>query len=139
MLAFQIHLIARGDNTAKVMKKNLERSNVFKDLLMVKLAWSKNVVEERDCPKQMVMGSRNPKFCVLVNLAIYLEKWLREDGTTSQWLFADGVTDQRSPEKEQDKEINRCKNYCAKVLKAIINDPMFERSPMTGKLGTHSV
>ena len=56
MLAFQIHLVGRGDDTAKVMKKNLERSSMFKDLLMVKLAWSKNVIEERDCPKQMVMG-----------------------------------------------------------------------------------
>jgi len=87
----------------------------------------------------MVMGSRNPKYCVLVNLAIYLEKWLREDGSTSQWLFADGVTDRTSPEAEQDKETTRCKTLYARTLKAVLDDINFERSPMSGKLGTHSI
>ena len=74
-----------------------------------------------------------------MNLAIYLEKWLREDGSTSQWLFADGVTDCTSPEAEQDKETTRCKNLYARTLKAILDDINFERSPMTGKIGTHSI
>ena len=87
----------------------------------------------------MVLGSRNPKYYVLVNLAIYLEKWLQEDGTTSQWLFADGITDQTSPEAEQDKETTRCKNLYARTLKAMLDGINFERSPMTGKLGTHLI
>ena len=62
--------------------------------MTVRLAWSKNVYEESDCPKQMVLGSRNSKFCVLLNLSLFLEKWLQDGvGTTSQWLFANGSTE----------------------------------------------
>ena len=38
----------------------------------------------------MILGSRDPRYCVLLNLAVFLEKWLRDGaGTTSQWLFGD--------------------------------------------------
>jgi hypothetical protein len=41
--------------------------------LKVKLTWSKNVLEERDAPWQTVLGSIDTAFCVLFNLAIWLE------------------------------------------------------------------
>ena len=44
LVTFQIHLVARGDDCSKVLKKNLEQSaQQFPDLLTVWLAWSKNV------------------------------------------------------------------------------------------------
>ena len=117
MVAFQIHLVGRGDDCSKVLKNNLQRSSQFQDLLTVRLAWSKNVYEERDCPKQMVLGSRNSKFCVLLNLSLFLEKWLRDGaGTTSQWVFADGTTDRMSSEEAQDKETDRCKTLYARTF-----------------------
>ena len=71
MVTFQIHLVGHGDNFSKVLKNNLHWSSQFKDLLTVRLAWLKNVYEERDCPNQMVLGSRNSKFCVLLNLSLF--------------------------------------------------------------------
>ena len=37
------------------------------------MSWSKNVLEERHCPSQIIMGSNDPNFCVLMNLSLYLE------------------------------------------------------------------
>ena len=41
-----------------------------------RLAWSKNVVEERDAPWQQVFGCMDPEFCVLVNVGLWLEVFL---------------------------------------------------------------
>ena len=108
----------------------------------MRLAWSKTVHEERDYPKQMILGNRNPKFCVLLNLSLFLEKWLRDrEGTTSHWLFGSGRTDQTSVEDAHDKETKRCKNVYVKKWKSILDDTttVFKRSPLAGKLGTHSI
>ena len=123
------------------MKKNLERSSQFTDLLTVRLAWSKNIHEEQDCPKQMVLGSSDPRYCVLLNLAVFLEKWLRDwTGTTSRWLFTDGTTNQTSSEESQEKETERYKVLYAKTLKNILEDnSFFEKSPLAGELRTRSI
>ena len=97
MISFQIHLVTQGDNyCSKVMKKNLKQSSDFNDLLTVRLARSKHIHNERNCPEQMVLQSRDPRYCVILNLAVFLEEWLT-DGVgrnSSQWLFADGTTNQ---------------------------------------------
>ena len=85
----------------------------------------------------------DPRYCcVLLNLAVFLEKWLRDGaGTISQWLLlADGITDQTSSEASQDKETERCQLLYAKTLKNILEDSsVFEKSPLAGKLGTCSI
>ena len=140
MVAFQIHLVARVDDCSKVAQ-NLKRSTQCEDLLTVRLAWSKNVHEEKRLSKTDDPGSRNPKFCVLLNLSLFLKKWLQDgDRATSQWLFANGRTDQTSAEDAQDKETERCKTLCTKMQKSILDDTtVFERSLLAGKLGTHSI
>ena len=141
MVAFQIHLVARVDDCSKVAQ-NLKRSTQCEDLLTVRLAWSKNVHEEKRLSKTDDPGSRNPKFCVLLNLSLFLKKWLQDgDRATSQWLFANGRTDQTSGEDAPDKETERCKTLYAKMLKSILDDStIFERSLLAGKLGgTHSI
>jgi hypothetical protein len=37
--------------------------------------WSKNVSEERDCPKQILLGSMDHQYCMLLSLSLYLEQW----------------------------------------------------------------
>jgi hypothetical protein len=49
----------------------------FEDALKTKLNWSKNVQNERDVPWQIVLGSMNPVFCVLISLGLWLESNLR--------------------------------------------------------------
>ena len=63
----------------------------------MQMGWSNNVTEERDCLHQILIGSMNEKVCVVLGLALFLEKWIADGvGGTSQWLFLDGVTDSRS-------------------------------------------
>ena len=47
----------------------------------------------------------DPKVCVYLSLALFLEKWLQYgDGNLSQWLFCEGSTTNESPTADQDKE-----------------------------------
>mmetsp|Transcript_6791 Transcript_6791/g.11328 ORF Transcript_6791/g.11328 Transcript_6791/m.11328 type:complete len:265 (-) Transcript_6791:192-986(-) len=66
MIKTQFHFIARGDDIAHMKKENIEQSAEHPWTLTAKLRWSKNVSEERDCPKQIVLGANDPKHCVLV-------------------------------------------------------------------------
>lgn len=120
MLKFQFHLIGRSDNTAHVKKSFFSASSQFSGYLLVKMRWSKNVREERDCPHQILLGSFNSKFCVLLPLALFLEKWIQDrEGTVSQWLFATGTTDASvCPIELQDKDTKSCKGtYSIGLLK----------------------
>ena len=40
----------------------------------MKMGWSKNVHEERDCPQQLILGLMNRKYCCLLGLDLFLEK-----------------------------------------------------------------
>jgi hypothetical protein len=41
--------------------------------LSVKLAWTKNCLEEWDAPWQTMLGAMNHYFCVLINVGMWLE------------------------------------------------------------------
>ena len=142
MLKFQFHLIGRSDDTAHVKKSFLSASSQFPGYLVVKMRWSKNVREERDCPYQIILGSFNSKFCVLLSLSLFLEKWIQDgEGAVSQWLFAKGTTDaSHRPIKDQDNEANSCKSiYCRALKKAFTSDSFEPNSNEKGSLGSHSV
>lgn len=111
MLTFMFHLIARGDDAGHVFKNTLLASSIYLGFLTTKLRWSKNVRERRDCPKQILLGSMNPVFCVLLSLAIFLEQWIGNGaGMSSQWLFCEGTTTPQSPVKDMKKEVDRTKD-----------------------------
>ncbi len=35
--------------------------------------WSKNILEECNCPSQIILGANDPDFCELLCVGIYLE------------------------------------------------------------------
>ena len=39
----------------------------------ITVAWSKNVREERDAPSQLLIGAMDSRFCVLLNLGLWME------------------------------------------------------------------
>ena len=91
MIKTQFHFIARGDDISHMKKENVEACAEHPWTLTAKLRWSKNVTEERDCPKQIILGAADPQYCVLLALAIFEESWIETGGgVEGPWLFCDG-------------------------------------------------
>jgi len=56
--------------------------------LQQQVRWSKNVMEERDCPDQILMGAMDPHFCVLLLLGAYLEMtFMMGGGMGAKYLY----------------------------------------------------
>ena len=73
LCCFQFHMIARIDDSCHFMVDEIKAHETFDFALRGRLRWSKNVMEERHAPTQLVLGSNDADFCVLINLGIYLE------------------------------------------------------------------
>ena len=73
LCSFQFHLIACIDDTCQFMMNELVVHDLFPFALRGRMQWSKNVLEERQCPSQIILGSNDPDFCALLNVGIYLE------------------------------------------------------------------
>ena len=119
----------------------LQASTRFTEFLTTKISWSKNVSNESNCPDQITLPDMDPRTCVCMCLALFLEADLQYgDSALSQWLFCSGSTTNRSPTKEQDKEANRGKNTYARVLRNATKNLAFvpERSD-NNRLGSHSI
>ena len=140
MLKFQFHLIGRGDDTSHMRKASIRESLTYPGYLTAQMRWSKNVQEEKDCPLQLLMGSLDPRFCVLLGLAVYLETWHSHGaGRISQWLFAEGDTRAGSSTKRQDKEADICKFAYQRAMKSVLVEGGHFRFAGDKQLGTHSV
>ena len=117
---FQFTLIAWLDDIANFSINDLTPNIEFMFALNSKMCWSKNVLEERDSPDQIIFGARDPTCCAHLGLGLHLETAIEagnvHDGGT---LF--GVK----------------KTYCSQVLRDIINDPDFPKVK-PGNLGSHS-
>lgn len=73
-LAFQFHLIGRVDDVCKFKCENLRPHDVHSTkCAQTRLAWSKNVNEERDAPWQFLLGAMDSLFCCILNLGLWLE------------------------------------------------------------------
>jgi hypothetical protein len=141
MMCFQYHLIARGDDTSHVKKSVLKASTEFLGYLTVKMRWSKNVADESACPEQILIPSMDARTCVYLSLALWLEHWIQNgEGTLSQWLFIDGITNRQSTFKEQDKEACLGKERYRVAIKRIVDGVTFKSTnTVPGILGSHSI
>ena len=143
MMTFQFHLIGRMDDMAHMNKKYRQASADFSGYLCTKLCWLNNVFDESNSPWQILLGSLDTKCCVLLNLAIFLEKWTQDgDGGISQWLFVDGRTDDSMDVDVQNKEANKGKDNYANALTAAIKNHLFKpfgSRQISSKLGSHSI
>ena len=90
LINFQFHLIGRIDDTTQVLIDHLRVHDSFSSCLKTKLNWSKNVGDERDAPWQIILGSMDTTYCVLVSLAIWLEMNMRANASAaaSPYVFA---------------------------------------------------
>ena len=143
MMKFMFHFIARGDDAAHVFKSSLVPSIQYPWLLTCKLRWSKNVRETRECPRQILLGSMNTDYCLMLSLSVFLESWIsRGQGRTSQWLFSDGITTASSHDDAIDREAARCKTRLYSCIKSIVHSDEFVKDPAASSnrpLANHSV
>ena len=56
------------------MLSELATHDVHPFALKARMCWSKNVMEERQAPSQIILGSHDPDFCTLLNVGLYLEE-----------------------------------------------------------------
>ena len=90
LMDFQFHLIARIDDTTQVILEHIRTHDTFENALKTRLNLSKNVQDERNAPWQIVLGSMDPVFCVLISLGVWLELNLRHNpaAVASPYVFA---------------------------------------------------
>ena len=120
-------MMARVDDTAHFCGQELKRNSLFKFALTTTMAWSKNIHEKRNSPEQILLGSMNTLYCVLLGLAVYLEvSFAAGFGLHHPFLFVH--TD----------NANKNKKYISDVLCQIWNGPAFIKVK-DRKIGTHSL
>ena len=127
---FQYHIIGRIDDVAHFEKKNLKTHIDFDFALQVEVRWSKNIREERQVARQILLACNNPSYCNFLSLAIYLEVFLKiGDVKSSKYLFG-GIS----------ISADNTKNRAASIFMSIMNCNEFKIDENRGDdLGTHSI
>jgi hypothetical protein len=70
---FQYTMVARLDDTVQLEEEDLKPNLEFPFVLLCQMCWSKNGMGERDTPDQILMGSMDRRYCILLPLGIFLE------------------------------------------------------------------
>jgi hypothetical protein len=131
MMKLQFHIIGRTDDITNIETADLRSHSQFTDCAMqMKVSWSKNVLDERDCPDQLLLGAMDDDFCVMVALATYLESKLV--GNANRFLFCD---------HDDEREPDRLNTRYYRILKAVWrNQDFIDLLRQTrGSVGTHSL
>ena len=122
LLSVQWHMISRIDDMCHLRYNDFSNHLDFPFTLRLQLRWSKNIIEERACPHQIILGAMDPLLCVLLNLAAFIELEgfgnFPEEG--DEFIFG----------TKAERTIRMC-------LEEIITDPAF-KDLVKGLLGTHS-
>jgi hypothetical protein len=129
LTSFQLSVIGRLDDCSKFRLPELLSYAAYPDWCITgKLNWSKNVVDERDCPHQVLIGAMDTRYDVLSNLGLWLEYHFELNPGENEFIF--GYSGLNDP--------IRIKERLARQLKEILLSDSF-MSTRAGLLGTHSV
>ncbi|KAI9981083.1 hypothetical protein PInf_010492 [Phytophthora infestans] len=121
VLTMQWHLLARIDDMMKLQFDSLSCSIQHPGTLTCQLRWSKNISEERDAPKQIVLGSMDPRVCVLLNIAVHVE--MTGKTSLSSYVFGNLL--------DGDRVVRRF------IQEIFVGSTFHKLKP--GNLGTHSL
>ena len=134
MIRFQFHIVGRSDDMCHLEQTaDLRSHEKFGDFcLQTKVSWSKNVVEERDCPDQILIGANDVDFCVLLALGCYLESRFTLAEHDPKYLFG---------KREESDEPAKAKLAYRYLLGKVWKHPEFKQllAQVRGEVGTHSV
>lgn len=134
LMITQFSLIGRVDDGCMWMKENFRAHRQAEEIaLQARWPWSKNCREERHSPWQMLLGAQDPYFCVMLNLALWLEIHLRTVPGAAQNPYLFGFSDDyRIPQGGK----NNKSRAQTKLREVIRGDPFYHSE--NGPLGTHS-
>ena len=131
MALWQYHLIGRIDDVVHFKISDPRSHDRFNFALQTKVRWSKNVMEERCCPDQILFGAMDPTFCIVANLGLYLESYLG-NFPQSTYLFTEN--------NASTAPTNLIQAYRSKLESAVFKNPQFlalSHADLRG-VGTHS-
>ena len=126
---FQYNMIARVDNSAKFRVPDLKVFHQFPEYgVIAKLCWSKNVLDERDAPDQVLVGAFDHRYCALLGLGMWLEYHYMRNPEENEFIFGiSGLSDPVS-----------IKRKASTSLKKIFESDEFNVVD-EGNKGTHSM
>ena len=122
LLSMQWHMIGRVDDMLQLQISDFYANTNFDFSLSSKIKWSKNIMEERESPEQIILGSSDPLVCPLLNLAIYLETAFPSSQGRSGKLYGDFLTHES----------------VRRLLVLVLNDDRCSKLKKGGPIGTHS-
>lgn len=136
LMSTQTSLIGRVDDMTQWKKEHFKAHNTFPLFAArARLNWSKNVNEERDAPWQILLGSMDPDFCVLLNVGLWLEVHLeRQPGASLSPYVLSFSNNIDVPGGGQ-----RAKETAMNYMREIFNNNEFNSDADAGPLGTHSL
>ena len=125
----QFNTIGRVDDTAKWRSPDLQPCEQYKDYgITCRMCWSKNVMEERDAPTQILFGAMDWRYCALSTLSPWLEYHYDLNPKENDCFF--GVHGQNDPDI--------IKNLTAYQLREVLGNDDFNLLA-EGPTGTHSL
>ena len=136
LLCFQFHVIGRVDDCCKWYRSNLATHDQYPGkAARFRLAWSKNVTDERDAPWQHLFGAMDWVFCTLLHVGLWLEIFHTITPGASDGPFVFSFTDDTTSDHETiaRKSKNRLYRILAPILKAI------GLEANNGPVGSHSI
>ena len=81
-------MIARVDDTAKFRAPDLKSFHQYPNYgVIARLCWSKNVLDERDAPDQILFGAMDTRYCALCSLGLWLEYHFMKNPEDNEFLF----------------------------------------------------
>ena len=116
-------MISRVDDMCHLSFENITNNPSFPFALCLKLRWSKNIAEERESPQQIILGSMDPRVCVLLNLAGFVEYCYRS-GLQEQSSFVFG-------------KVSIAQKFLRTILQKTTEAAAF--NTRDGLIGTHSL
>lgn len=105
ILTLQWQLIARIDDMMKLQLRNILTNPLHNFVLNFQMSWSKNIMDERDSPTQIILPSMNDNMCALMSLAVFLESATANYTSISDFLYGNGKDGDRSVRESLKKVI----------------------------------
>ena len=109
VMLYQWHFITRPDDCFNFLISDPRSHPHWDFVLRQQVRWSKNIKDTRNCPDQIIFGSMNPLWCIVVSIALWLEIFLGK--------FPDAVMlfSEKTPPPKRNKQLHN------KFVKSLIH------------------